>query len=91
MAKARTSPSTKRAKKAKRCTRGTVSFTTKRGKTVSFQGRMGETCGPRPKPKTGHLGPYKREFARQAKACKGRSRAGFLKCMSRSKGALVAR
>jgi hypothetical protein len=82
MAKARTTPSTKAAKKRGGCARNLISFTTKRGKRVEFPGHAGKTCGPRPKPKTGHLRHFKTEFGRAARHCKGRSRGAFLNCMS---------
>lgn len=72
------------------CRRTTIKFKTKRGKVIEFAGKAGKDCGPRPKPKTGHLRPYKKEFARQAKVCKGRTRGAFLKCMSRMKGTTPA-
>lgn len=92
MAKARTSPKTKAAQKRKGCARTTISFTTKRGKKVEFDGRAGQACGPRPKPKTGHLAPYKKAFAQAARDCKGDKGQRFLKCMSaNTKGILLER
>ncbi len=82
MAKAKTSPTTKKLQKSSTCKRGTIKFTTKRGKVIEFTGRGGKTCGPRPKPKTGHLRHYKTVFRAAAKHCKGRSRGAFLNCMS---------
>ncbi len=82
MAKARTSSSTKAAHKKAGCARNLISFTTKRGKQVSFPGKAGKSCGPRPRPKTGHLRHYKSAFKSAAKHCKGRSRGAFLNCMS---------
>lgn len=76
----------KRKRSSKACTSKTIRFKTKRGKTISFKGHSGAGCGPRPKPKTGHLRAYKSEFKRQAKACKGKPRGAFLTCMKRMKG-----
>ena len=74
------------------CTRKTITIKSKRGKVIAqFKGRQGPGCGPRPKPKTGHLSAYKKEFARQARACKGRTRGAFLSCMKRMGGAMPAR
>jgi hypothetical protein len=84
MAKAKTSPGTKAAKRSSKCSRHTVKFTTKRGKVIEFAGRLGKTCGPRPKPKTGHLRHYKSNFAKAAKHCKGNSRGAFINCMRSS-------
>lgn len=67
---------------SKKCVRKTIRFKTKRGKTIEFTGKQGASCGPRPKPKTGHLRHYKASFKRAAKHCKGRSRGAFLNCMS---------
>jgi len=51
-----------RSKKKKRrstgCTRKKISIKTRKG-LVTFVGRQGPDCGPRPKPKTGHLRPWK--------------------------------
>lgn len=82
MAKASTSPSTKKAKKSAGCRGATISFKTKRGKTIEFKGKAGKACGPRKKP-TPPPKHFRVEFGRQAKACKGGTRAGFLKCMKR--------
>lgn len=65
-----------------KCVRTTIKFKTKRGKTISFTGKTGASCGPRPKPKTGHLRHFKSAFKSAAKHCKGRSRGAFLNCMS---------
>lgn len=74
-----------------RCVRKTIKIKSKRGRVIAeFMGRQGPGCGPRKKPSTAHLRPYKAEFKAQAKACKGRSRGAFLKCMSRLKGTLPA-
>jgi len=74
----------KRRKKSgsKKCVRTTIKFKTKRGKTISFTGKTGASCGPRPKPKTGHLRHFKASFKRAAKHCKGKPRGAFLNCMS---------
>ena len=70
------------AKRAAGCTRKRITFKTKRGKTISFTGRQGQSCGPRPKPKTGHLRAYKGYMASAARACKGKSRRAFLNCVA---------
>lgn len=82
MAKARTSPGTKKLQKSNTCKKGTIQFTTKRGKTIKFSGKAGKTCGPRKKP-TPPPKRFRDEFARQARACKGASRGKFLACMKR--------
>ena len=69
------------AKRSGKCVRKQIRFKTKRGKTISFTGKQGASCGPRPKPKTGHLRPFKAIFKRAAKACKGTTRGRFLQCM----------
>lgn len=77
--------------KSSKCVRKKITIKSKRGKVIAqFVGRQGPGCGPRKKPSTAHLRPFKSEFARQARACKGRSRGAFLKCMSRMKGAVPA-
>lgn len=70
------------AKKAKDCTRKKITFKTKRGKTISFSGRQGAGCGPRPKPKTGHLSVFKKAMASAARSCKGKPRRAFLNCVA---------
>lgn len=82
MAKAKTAPSTRAAKKRAGCRKTIVSFTNKRGKKIEFRGNAGKNCGPRRKP-TPPPKRYRDEFARQAKACKGGTRGQFLKCMKR--------
>lgn len=82
MAKAKSSPSTRAAKKRAGCAGHLVSFTTKRGKRIEFRGKLGKSCGPRAKPSTRHLSAYKTGFTRAAKSCKGRSRGAFLNCMA---------
>lgn len=64
------------------CRRGIVRFKTKRGKVVQFKGKTGPGCGPRPKPKTGHLAPYKRSLAQASKACKGLPGKSFRSCVA---------
>jgi hypothetical protein len=71
------------AKKAAGCTRKKIIIKNKRGKTVAeFMGRSGASCGPRPKPKTGHLRAWKARMKDAAKHCKGRPRQAFLNCVS---------
>lgn len=75
----------KKRRSSSACRSTNIKFKTKRGKTITFKGHSGAGCSPRPKPSTTHLRPYKAEFARQAKACKGKTRGAFLSCMSRMK------
>jgi len=81
MAKAHSSAATKRFKKSTGCARHMVEFTTKRGKTISFAGRLGKGCGPRKKPTPPPV-EFRRGMANAARACKGRSHSAFLKCVS---------
>ena len=76
----------KRKRSTKACHATTVRFKTKRGKTISFKGHQGANCGPRPKPKTGHLRAYKQVFKQAAKFCKGKPRGQFLNCMASHAG-----
>jgi len=69
-------------KKSTTCRQGIVKFKTKRGKVISFKGKTGPGCGPRPKPKTGHLAPYKSAMARAATACKGLKKDQFQSCVA---------
>lgn len=64
------------------CHAGIVKFKTKRGKVISFRGKTGPSCGPRKKPKTGHLAPYKRKMAAAAKSCKGLAKHQFQSCVA---------
>lgn len=69
------------------CKAKMITIKTKRGKTVaSFMGHTGPGCPKRRKPSTKHLGPFKKEFARQAKECAGSKLPAFRKCMARLKG-----
>lgn len=71
------------AKKAAGCTRKKIIIKGKRGRVVAeFMGRTGKECGPRPKPKTGHLGHYKAAMKEIARSCKGKPRKAFLGCMA---------
>lgn len=71
------------AKRAAGCTRKKIVIKNKRGKVIKeFMGRVGKSCGPRPKPKTGHLRAYKEYMGEAAKACKGKPRGAFLNCVS---------
>jgi hypothetical protein len=78
-----------RRKSSKACRKTTITFKKRRGGTVSFIGKTGASCGPRPKPKTGHLRTFKSAFKTAVRACKGKShkRAGkhgksaFNKCI----------
>lgn len=66
------------------CTRKTIRFRTKRGKTISFTGRTGAGCGPRRKPSTGHLRLYKGIFKDASKSCQRRYKPftkSFGRCM----------
>ena len=75
---------TKRRRKSARtgCRVGTVRFKTRRGKTIAFHGKTGPGCGPRPKPSTRHLAPYKRALKAAAKSCKGLSKSQFQSCVA---------
>ncbi len=71
------------AKRAAGCTRKKITIKSKGGKVIAqFMGRQGKGCGPRPKPKTGHLRAYKEYMGEAAKACKGKPRRAFLNCVS---------
>jgi hypothetical protein len=71
------------AKRAAGCTRKKIVIKGKRGRVVAeFMGRQGKACGPRPKPKTGHLRHYKAAMKEIARSCKGKSRGAFLNCMA---------
>ena len=71
MARRKRHHSKRHTKKA--CHRTTIRFKTRRGKTISFTGKSGASCGPRPKPKTGHLRTYKSAFRTAIRACRGKS------------------
>ena len=60
----------RRSRAVGKCRSGTIHFRTRRGKTVTFTGHHGKGCGPRPKPKTGHLKVWKEAMARAARHCK---------------------
>lgn len=65
------------------CKRQKITIKKKSGKVIrTFMGRKGKACGPRPKPKTGHLRRYKETMATAARRCKGNSRGKFLNCVS---------
>lgn len=71
------------AKRAAGCTRKKITIKSKRGKVIAtFMGRQGKACGPRPKPKTGHLRRYKEAMRTAAKSCKGQTRGKFLNCVA---------
>jgi len=59
MAKAKTKPATKAAHKKAGCRKALISFTSKRGKKIEFEGKAGKDCKPRTEkvrnPKTGRL------------------------------------
>lgn len=68
------------------CKVTTIRFKTRRGKVVEFEGRPGgmTTAGGECKPKhrsTAHLRPFKLAMKKAAKACKGKSRGAFRKCV----------
>ncbi len=71
-------------KRAAGCKRTTIKFKTKRGKTIEFAGRSGASCGPRAKPKTGHLNPFKKTLATASRACSRKNLKGqkFRNCVS---------
>jgi len=62
------------AKRGAGCKVSTVRFSTKRGKVITFRGHKGGSCGPRPKPSTGHLRKYKAVMKAEAPGCKRRAR-----------------
>lgn len=72
---------------AAKCHRTVIAFKTKRGKTVHFSGKTGSGCGPRPKPSTRHLAPWKSAMKRAAPQCKrsakGNVRA-YRKCVGQA-------
>jgi len=72
------------AKKAAGCARKTIRFKTKRGKVIQFSGHSGKACGPRPKPKTGHLKVYQNALASASRSCKRKNlkRGAFLNCVA---------
>ena len=73
------------AKRAPGCTRKKIVIKKKGGKVVAtFMGRQGKGCGPRPKPKTGHLRQYQQALAHAARSCKRKNlkRHAFLNCVS---------
>lgn len=73
------------AQKATGCRRQTIRIKSKRGKVIAeFMGRKGKGCGPRPKPKTGHLRVYQQALAHAARSCKRKNlkRDAFLGCVS---------
>ena len=70
----------------KKCRSGTITFKSKRGKVISFKGRHGADCGPRKKPSTRHLAPYKQAFAAAARSC---SKRGGVKAFRKCVGAAV--
>lgn len=72
------------AKKGTSCTRTTIKFKTKRGRPIEFGGRKGPGCGPRPKPKTGHLRVYQTALAAASRSCKRKNlpRKSFLNCVA---------
>ena len=73
------------AKKAAGCVRKKIVIRRKSGKVVKeFMGRTGKGCGPRPKPKTGHLRVFQQAMASAARSCKRKNlkRHAFLNCVS---------
>jgi hypothetical protein len=72
----------KKRAKAATCKKQTIVIRRKSGKVITeFVGRKGPGCGPRPKPKTGHLRQYKGLMKDAARACKGKPRRQFLGCV----------
>jgi hypothetical protein len=74
--------SRKSGRSSSACRTGQVRFKTKRGKVITFKGKTGPGCGPRKKPTTRHLAPYKRKLASAAKSCKGLSKNQFQSCVA---------
>lgn len=74
----------KRRKTRTGCTRKTIKFKTKRGRVISFTGREGPSCGPRKKPSTRHLAPWKAVMKKAAPQCKRAARGNvraYRKCI----------
>ncbi len=63
------------------CAVKTVRFKTKHG-VRQFRAHSGTGCGPRKKPSTSHLAPYKRRMRAAAKSCKGLKKRQFESCVS---------
>lgn len=63
------------------CKSGTVRFKTRRGKVISFKGKQGPACGPRRKPSTAHLRPFKSMMRKASKSCAGKSLKPFRACV----------
>jgi hypothetical protein len=73
----------RKGRKARRgaCAVKTVRFKTKYG-VRQFRARSGSGCGPRRKPSTAHLAPYKRRMRAAAKSCKGLKKRQFESCIA---------
>lgn len=72
----------KRRKSRGGCAVKTITIKTRRGKVVRFRGKSGSGCGPRKKPTTRHLAPYKRAMASAARSCKGLTKRQFESCVA---------
>jgi hypothetical protein len=69
---------------AARCTRKTIKFKTRRGRTITFTGKSGSACPPRRKPSTAHLRPWKAVMKKASPQCARRFGGGtkaFGRCM----------
>ena len=69
MSKARTSPTTKKAHKSAGCKGTMISFTTKRGKKVQFEGKAGKSCPPRKTSSSKDSRAVRAIFADASKQC----------------------
>lgn len=74
----------KRSRKKSRggCAVKTITIKTRGGKVVRFRGKSGPGCGPRKKPSTRHLAPYKRAMASAARSCQGLKKRQFESCVA---------
>ena len=72
-------------RRGKACRVTVIRFRTKRGRVISFTGKTGKACGPRPKPKTGHLRAWKQVMAKAAPQCAKRHKGkAFRKCVGQA-------
>jgi len=78
MSKAKTAPATKKAHKSAGCKGAVISFTTKRGKKVQFQGKAGKACGPRKLSNSSAAKAVRSLLAKAGKQC-GKAHGYFTK------------
>jgi len=67
--KATTSPATKKAHKSTGCKGMMISFTTKRGREVQFEGKAGKSCLPRKTSSSKNSRAVREIFADASKQC----------------------